>query len=232
MRWEAYLLATVVILILGSVVLITHQSSPGFSVVYFDNSTVPDYLSPGNNTTIIFIIESHENAETTYSFTVSLNGTQVEKGSLSLAPEERGQVPVKISVENITYEKVVLWNKTTVYNVTGALNITGGCVALNSTTQLCEYLPAAYKGPSDLNFILNTQGNVSVTEVSTNSTNTGRISTRYALKILRMGDEVYRVIVQKTRIMYSPRNVFLEITVRSSTGKVYQLSRSFPVVSG
>lgn len=71
-----------------------------------------------------------------------------------------------------------------------------------------------------------------MTEVFTNSTDTGRISTRYALKILRMGDEVYRVIVQKTRIMYSPRSVFLEITVRSSTGKVYQLSRSFPVVSG
>ncbi len=232
MRWEAYLLATVVILILGSVVLITHQSSPGFSVVYFDNSTVPDYLSLGNSTTIIFIIESHENAETTYSFAVSLNGNQVEKGSLSLAPGERGQVPVKISVENVTYEKVILWNRTTVYNVTGALNITGSCVIVNSTTHTWVCLPVIYKLSSGLNTVLNPQGNVSVTEVFTNSTDTGRISTRYALKILRMGDEVYRVIVQKTRIMYSPRSVFLEITVRSSTGKVYQLSRSFPVVSG
>ncbi|ASJ08348.1 hypothetical protein A3L11_03515 [Thermococcus siculi] len=231
-RRETYLLTIIVILLLGTAVVITHRSSGGFSVVYFDNSTLPAHLSPGNVSTIVFVIESHENGEVGYSFEVSLDGRIIKNGSVSLSPGESVQVPVEVSVTNVTYEKVPLWNMTSVYNVSGALNITGNCVAVNSSGRSWVCLPASYKGPSDLNFLLNTNGNVSVVEFSTNNSATGKVTTRFELDILKMGEERYLVTVRETRIMYAPKNVLLEVTVESSRGKVYHLTRSFPVVGG
>ena len=230
MRQGIYLLGIVVLLILGVAVVVTHQENRGFSVVYFDNLTVPNYLSPGNNTTVIFVIESHEDTAVTYSFEVSLDGIQVENGSVSLTPGESVQVPVNISIANVTYMKVVLWNKTTSYNISGALNVTGGCIAVNSTgSWTC--LPAAYKGPSDLNFMVGAGKNFSVVEVSTNSTNTGKVSIERELKVFRVGED-YRIVLRESKVVYMPKDVVLEVTVRASNGKVYRLSRSFPVAGG
>ena len=232
MRWKSYLLAITLILILGAVVLVTQRSAGGFSVVYFDNSTIPDHLVPGNTSTIVFVIESHERDETTYSFEVSIDGTVVDSGNLTIIPGGKVQIPVEVSVGSVTYERVVLTNKTSVYTVTGAINVTGGCIAINSTKQSWICLPATYKGPSNLNFVLNTSGNVTVTQISTETKASGDLSTRYVLSIARVGDDEYKITVREARVMYVPKNVLLEVTVESSRGKVYRLSKSLPVVGG
>lgn len=231
MKTEYYLAAIILILILGAVVLVSHSSSSGFSVVYFENSTVPAQLVPGNTSTIVFVVESHEKDKTTYSFEVTLDGNVIDTGNFTLMPGSKAQIPIKVVVNNVTYERVVLWNSTTVYNVSGVSNITGNCFVVNSTdTAIC--LPPMFLGPSGLNFHINTTGNASLERVFTNLTASGRLKTVYRLNVIRIRYGFYKITLKESKLMYVPRNVLLGVTVKSSNGKVYILHRSFSVEEG
>ena len=231
MKTEYYIAAIALILILGAVVLVTHSSSPGFSVVYFENSTVPAQLVPGNTSTIVFVVESHEKDKTAYSFEVTLDGNVIDTGNLTLMPGGKAQIPIKVVVNNVTYERVVLWNSTAVYNVSGVSNITGDCFVVNSTNNV-TCLPAIFPGPYGLNFHINTNGNASMERVFTNLTASGRVETVYQLNVIRIRYGFYKVTLKELKLMYVPRNVLLGVTVKSSNGRVYILHRSFSVGEG
>ncbi|ACJ17315.1 hypothetical protein TON_1825 [Thermococcus onnurineus NA1] len=240
MKWEHYLLAIMVILVIGSIVLINSQRAPGFSKVYFDSTTVPAYLTPNTTYSIVFIIESHEKGPEEYSFKVYLNDMVIKDGNISLNPGSMAQVSFEFFIENVTYRRVVLWEQTTTYNLSGIYDITGnymrwgGILIVNDSygSRLLEHLPPSYAGPSNLSFLMNTSKNVTVTKIVENRSNTSTVVKEYRLMLLKLGEDRYRVIVKESKIMYLPESLTIRVVVETSNGKVYQIFKRLPLAEG
>ncbi len=231
MRGIYYATGVLALILFASVVLITGKERPSYSVVYFDNSTIPSSLYLDNETTIIFGIHSYEHSKTSYYFDVYLNGKLIQNGSISLNPHQSIQIPVNLLVKNVTYNKVIMENITTSYQMNGVLNITTSCILVNSTGNWsCS--PPIYKGPLGLSFILNKTGNVNINETTYTTKGNALLVTVQTLSIKKEGVQKYRVILRTLKWMRVKENVVLQIVVRSSTGKVYVLSHSFSVVGG
>lgn len=232
MKAVYYILGVVTLLVLGLVVLITGQNHSGYSIVYLDNSTVPSSLYIGNETTIVFGIQSYEHVETNYSFYIYLNGRLIQNGSVSLNPHQNVQIPVKLLVRNVTYSRIVIKNITTSYIMSGVTNITTTlCAPVNSSSNWsCS--PPIYKGALGLSFVLNETGNVSINKTTYTMKNNGLIVTLQTFSIVKEGPEKYRVILGTLEWMKAKNDAFLQIVVHSSIGKVYVLSHYFNVAKG
>ena len=229
----AYISALIILLFLVVLVYIIHGEVSGYSVVYFDNSTLPQYLHVGTTSNIVFIISSYENGVVNYSFNVYLNGVLIKNGTVSLKPGQSIQIPVTILVKNITYQRIVLQNTTTIYALNGVINITTSCVPLNSSTSnkwSCS--PPIYKGPNGLNFVLNSTRNISINQTVSSVENNTSVITNTNISIVRKGYQRYVVTIRTVKWIKTKRNVNLEIIVRSSKGKVYMITHRFPVVGG
>ena len=231
MRSVYYAAGSLFIVLLALVVLVVGGERPGYSVVYFDNSTLPPSLYLGNETTVIFGIHSYEHSKTSYSFDVYLNGRVIKNGSISLRPHQNVQIPVKLLIKNVTYSKILTKNITTSYLMSGILNMTTSCALVNSSGNWsCS--PPIYKGALGLSFILNKTGNISVNKTTYTLKGNDIVVTVQTLSIIREGPQKYRVVLGTLEWTRVKKNVLLRIVVRSSTGKVYVLSHSFSVVGG
>lgn len=238
-EWEHYLFVVMLIMVIGVFVLINSQATPGFSKVYFDNATVPAYLTPNTTYNVIFIIESHEKSPKGYFFKVYLDDTVIKEGGILLDPGRAAQIPFEFSFNNVTYKKIVMWEQTTTYNLSGIYNITGNCMSVgiptvNGSCTLCliRYLSPSYAGPSNLSFLMDTSENVTITKIAENKSNTSTIVKEYQLTLLKLGEDRYRVIVRESKIMYLPKSVTIRVVVETADGKVYQIFKRFPLVEG
>jgi len=231
MRRDYYLFAVLVIILTGLIVVVNSQVAPGFSKVYFDNATVPDYIVPNVTYTITFIIESHERSTENYRYTVYLNDTVINDGNVSLAPNKVAQPSFTFSVQDATYKRVVLWEKNTTYELSGVWAILGK--PLDNVTNVSFTSPGhrlpAYSGPADLSFLFNTTRNVTLVRTITEKDASGVKVTEYRLKITPLGDEKYRVTVCESRFTYLPNSVVIKVIVETSSGKSYQILRRIPL---
>lgn len=231
MKAKYYATGIIVLILLALVVLMNGDGGPGYSVVYFDNSTLPSSLYLGNVTTVIFGIHSYEHTETSYSFDVYLNGQMIKNGSVSLSPHQNVQIPVKLLIKNVTYSKILTKNTTTSYLMSGILNMTTSCALVNSSGNWsCS--PPIYKGALGLSFILNKTGNISVNKTTYTLKGNDIVVTVQTLSIIREGPQKYRVVLGTLEWTRVKNNALLQVIVRSSTGRVYVLSHSFSVVGG
>ncbi len=211
---------------------VTHQKGRGYSVVYFDNSTLPSYLRVGVNSTVIFIIHSHENGLVNYTFKVYLDGALIKNGTTSLKPGQSIQISVTLLVKNVTYQKIVLQNTTTKYTLNGVTNITTLCVPLNSTADRWSCSPPIYKGPEGLSFVLKSTGNVSINQTVQSVENDSQTIRATNIIIVRNMPQRYMVTIHTIKWIEAKKNANLEIIVRSSKGDVYIITHQFPVVGG
>jgi len=240
MRGEYYLFAVIVILTIGIIVLIDLQTSPGFSEVYFDNSTVPAYLTPNTTYNVVFIIESHENDPEEYFFKIYLDNVAIKGGKVLLKPKSMVQIPFEFSVNNVAYKEVMLWKQTTTYNLSGIYDIIGSCMGdkdilainVSCTSETLKCLPPLYAGPSNLSFLMNTSKNTTLVKIVEDKSNTSRVVSEYKLTLIKTGRDKYRAIVRESKIMYLPKPITIKIIVETSDGKVYQIFRRLPIMEG
>ncbi|RLF83709.1 hypothetical protein DRN44_00135 [Thermococci archaeon] len=231
MRRDYYLFAVLVIILTGLIVVVNSQVAPGFSKVYFDNATVPDYIVPNVTYTITFIIESHERSTENYRYTVYLNDTVINDGNVSLAPNKVAQLSFTFSVQDATYRRVVLWERNTTYDLSGVWAILGE--PLDNVTNVSVTSPGhrlpAYSGPTNLSFLLNTTRNVTLVRTITEKGDSGVKVTEYRLKITALGDEKYKVTVHESQFTYVPNSVVIRIVVETSSDRSYQILRRIPL---
>jgi hypothetical protein len=201
---------------------------------------MPAYLVPNTTYNIVFIIESHEKSSTDYLFKVYLNDTVIKRGKVSLNPGKIAQVPVEFSVGNVTYKKVLIWEKTTVYNMSGVYDIAGKEINTENTPTIngscpfgsAGYLPPAYPGPSNLSLLMNTSKNVTIVKTIENRENTGRSVEYYRLTLLKLGEDRYKLILKESKVKYIPEAITIRVVVETSNGKAYQVFKSWPVMEG
>ena len=227
---RAYYLGTLLAMsVLIVVVLSTSLSSEGYSLVYFENATIPSHVTVNTTYILVFDVLSHERHTEVYTYEVFLNGKEIEKGRFTLEPGGRTQVPIKFSVSKPEYSKVVTENISTVNTLSGVYNVSGDCLVANSTT-FC--LPPMYK-VSNFNFVMNCSSFpwIITSVVKTRSGAMLKVQ-EYKLRVTRINGSTYQVITQRIAYQVVPEPVTLVVVVNSSTGKTYRLEKSFQVVSG
>jgi len=234
-RWEYYAVAILAILFMGLIVLVTMNSSQGFSKVYFDNVTIPEYIVPNTSYDVVFIIESHEHKVTEYNYQVYLNGTLLLEGNVSLNPGQVVQVPVRFVVDNLSNHTTVVWERTTFYELDGVTGVVGRiCDSVNISNSNDSIgvprgdSPPAYVGPSNLSFLLNVSKNFTITKTVTYHNAGESIVLKYHMVFINVGGGVYKVIVTEKKIVTTPASLMLRVVVESSAGKTYQIFRVLP----
>ncbi|AFL95058.1 hypothetical protein CL1_0853 [Thermococcus cleftensis] len=230
MRWEYYFLAIMLIIGIGIVLTVSHQTSSGFSIVYFDNGTIPAVVEPLKNYTVIFIIESHEGVPVNYTYGVYLDGRLISNGTVHLKPKSSEYVPVSFSVGSPAYDRILVEKRNAVYNVTDLANISGRC-EIDNGSAVC--LPPMYSGPAGLQLILNTSDDGVVVSQEVKTEKSGIITvTRYYLNITKIDLRMYRIEYDMMKFQYVPRSITVEVLVNSSVGKSYRISTTIPVSGG
>jgi len=233
-RRDHYLLAILAVLLMGLIVVVNSQTAPGFSKVYFDNATVPDYIVPNVTYTITFIIESHERSTESYRYTVYLNDTVIDYGNVSLAPGRAAQLSFNFSVGDAAYRRLVLWERNVTYNLSGVWAILGE--PLDNVTNVSTASPGhrvpVYSGPANLSFLLNTTRNVTIVRTIEEKGASGARVTEYRLVITPLGDERYRVTVWESQFTYVPDSVVIKVVVEAASGRSYQILRRVPLGEG
>ena len=228
---DYYLFAILAVLLMGLVVVMNIQSTPGFSKVYFDNATVPEYVIPDTTYTVVFIIESHERSRESYSYTVYFNGTLISRGRLFLSPGDVVQIPFNFSVNDTAYRKVVLWEKNITYYLNGIWAIMGkpinNVTAVNITSP--GYRLPSYVGSANLSFLLNTTRNITIKRTVILKNPSGITTREYTLRVVPLGDEMYRISEHEVEFVYMPDSVLIKVIVETSGGRTYQIFRSIPM---
>lgn len=239
MKEKYYFIALIALLSLSIVVLInTQKPSEGFSKVYFENLTIPEYITPNKTCTMLFVIESHELAPVNYSFEVYVNDELVKEGEVTISPGQRNEIPFEFSISNVSYEKVVLTQEQSVYFVNGSSLIVGNLlkfqnlvsnVSVDELLYLINHTPVMYDGPNNLMFLLNTSKNISITQTRFIKKDITEIKEVHQFNMSKVEDESYRVVTSSSQIKYIPKPVIVRIMVKSDTGKIYQLSATIEI---
>ncbi|ADT85101.1 hypothetical protein [Thermococcus barophilus] len=238
MKEKYYLIALIIVLSLSIVVLINIQNpSEGFSKVYFENLTVPEYIIPNKTYTMMFVIESHELYPVNYSFEVYVNDELIKQGKVAVNPGQRNEIPFEFSISKVSYEKVVLTHEQNIYFVNGLSLIVGNILRFQNLMSnmsadellyLINHTPVMYDGSNNLTFILDVSRNISITQTRIIK-NSAKIKEVYQFNMSKVGDESYKVVTSFLKTKYIPEPVIMKVVVKSSTGKVYQLSATIEV---
>jgi len=231
MKEKYYLLALIVVLSLSIFILINIQKpSEGFSKVYFENLTVPEYVVPNKTYTMMFVIESHELYPVNYSFEVYVNDELIKRGKVTISPGQRNEIPFNVSISKVKYEEIVLNQERNIYFVNGSSLIVGNLlrfqnllsnVSADELLYLINHTPIMYYGPGNLTFILDISKNVSITQTRIIN---NEIKEVYQFDMNKVSDGIYRVVTSSLKMKYIPEPVVVRIIVRSNTGKIYQIS--------
>ena len=82
---------------IGTLALKSHSTDEGFSELYFDNpDSLPHVIFVGKGINFSFSLVSHEKTPFTYRFNVTLEGSPVKAGTISLNPQERQKINVTL----------------------------------------------------------------------------------------------------------------------------------------
>ena len=130
-----YVLVLSSVIILGMILIVYPKTSPGYSLVYFDNLTTPEYIIPNQTYKMSFIIESHEKERTKYEFEVFINTQTIKSGEVILNPQEKRSISFNFSVLEIKYEKIILETRTEKYLINGSIGL-GPYFYPNNTPEL------------------------------------------------------------------------------------------------
>ena len=118
-----YVLVLSSVIILGMVLIAYPKTSPGYSLVYFDNLTTPEYIIPNQTYEVSFIIESHEKERTKYEFEVFMDTKTIKSGEVILNPQEKRSISFNFSVLGIKYDKMILETRTEKYLINGSIGL-------------------------------------------------------------------------------------------------------------
>ena len=130
-----YVLVLGSVIILGMLLIVHPKTSPGYSLVYFDNLTTPEYIIPNQTYEMSFIIESHEKERTKYEFEVFMDSKTIKSGEVILNPQEKRSISFNFSVLGIKYDKMMLEAKTEKYLINGSI-VLGTYSRLNNASEL------------------------------------------------------------------------------------------------
>jgi len=222
-----YTIMLIVVLALSVVVLLNVQrTSKGFSEVYFENLTVPDYIVPNETYTLVFVIESHEVAPTKYNFEVYVEDKLIKQGEITLEPEKQIEVPFEVKISEVRYKKMTLSRQSTTYYIDASVLLAGNQLNFqNLPVNFSDSFLYFYTDKNNLTFILNASKNLSIT--STNVVDHEEETIQFSLR--KIDENEYKLTMSYSRIKYISEPVNIRILVKSSKGKVYQLGASIEV---
>lgn len=130
-----YVLVLASVIALGALLIVYPKTSSGYSLVYFENLTTPEYIIPNQTYEMSFIIESHERERTKYEFEILINNHKIKSGEVILEPQEKQSISFNFSVSEIEYEKITLETRTEKYLINGSI-ILGTHSILNNASEL------------------------------------------------------------------------------------------------
>ena len=220
-----YVLALGSVIILGMLLIVHPKTSPGYSLVYFDNLTTPEYIIPNQTYEMSFIIESHEKERTKYEFEVFMDTKTIKSGKVILNPQEKRSISFNFSVLGIKYDKIILETRTEKYLINGSI-VLGTYSRLNNASELgILFLDNALKlnltfpitgTPLHVSYIRDIpQENETLTEIveyNLTKVNDTYILTRKYSKVKYVAEPVKVKVIVKSRNMEYP--LFLMIPIK------------------